>query len=89
MTNRPGAVTLGLPMEDRFTAREVAVLLEDIRGEFRAGFENLASLPEDMLDVKERLTRVEDRLTRVEDVLRVGFPDFSRRVARLESKVGL
>ena len=64
-------------MEDKFSAREVGVLIEDLRGGFRAVSEVVVPLREDMAEVKQRLTGVEERLTAVEDALRVGltFPN--------------
>lgn len=79
-------------VEDKFTAREVAALVEDLRSEFRVVSEGLVSLlplREEMVEVKERLTKVEERLGSVEDVLRIALPDLTKRVSRLESKVGL
>ena len=75
-------------MEDKFTAREVAVLVEDLRGEFRAVAEGLIPLREDMADVKNRLEKVEKRLTGVEDAVRVAIPSLTQRVARLETRAG-
>ena len=96
-------------MEDKFTAREVAVLIEDLRSEFRTVSEVVLPLREDMAEVKERLTKVEDavsvlqlvvkdacgrltgvegRLTRVEDAVISSIPPLTKRVFRIESKLG-
>ena len=90
------------PREDKFSAREVATLVEDLRSEFRAVSEVVLPLREDMAEVKERLTKVEDCLTFVEDGLKglsgrvtrletavtESIPPLSRRVSRLETKAG-
>ncbi|OGW84897.1 MAG: hypothetical protein A3C35_06880 [Omnitrophica bacterium RIFCSPHIGHO2_02_FULL_46_11] len=75
-------------MKDNFTAREVAVLVEDLKSEFRTVVEVVAPLPERLSAVEERLGVVETRLTSVEDVLRIALPDLSKRVSRIESKLG-
>ena len=110
-------------MEDNFTAREVAVLVEDLRSEFRTVAEVVLPLREDMAEVKERLGKVEDavsvlqlvvkdvcgrltgvegrltgveegltgvegRLTRVEDAVISSIPPLSKRVTRIETKLG-
>ena len=70
-------------MEDKFTAREVAVLVEDLKSEFRAVVEVVAPLPERLFAVEERLAGVEKRLTGVEDGIHLSvFP----RLSSLESK---
>ncbi len=63
--------------KDTFTARQVAALLEDVRGEFRSVSEVVLPLREDMAEVKDRLTRVEERLIGVEDAVRLAIPDLS------------
>jgi len=75
-------------MEDKFTAREVATLVEKLGGEFRTVSEVVLPLREDMAEVKERLTRVEERLTGVEDAVRLALPDHAKRLSRIESKFG-
>jgi hypothetical protein len=73
--------------EDKFSSREVAVLIEDLRSDFRSVSEVVLPLREDMAEVKERLTGVEERLTSVEDALRIAVPDLGKRVSRLESLI--
>ena len=74
-------------MEDKFTAREVAVLIEDLRGEFRAVSEVVFPLREDMIEVKERLSALETKVQSLDDVVRLAIPDHAKRISRLESKV--
>ena len=90
------------PKEDKFSAREVVALVEDLRSEFRVVSEVVLPLREDMAEVKERLTKVEDRLifvedglkglsgrvTRLETAVTESIPPLSRRVSRLETKAG-
>lgn len=76
-------------MEDNFTAREVATLVEDLRGEFRAVSEGVLPLREDMAEVKERLTSLETEVRLLKDAVRVAIPDHETCISRLESKVGL
>lgn len=71
-----------------FTPREVAALVEDLRGEFRAVAEVVLPLRKDMIDVKERLSAVEFGLRTLTDAFRVEFPALKSRVSALESKVG-
>ena len=82
-------------MTSDFTAREVGVLVEDLKSDFRVVAEGLGALRTDMDEVKERLGGVEERLisveTRlvaVEDVVGASIPDLAKRVTRLELKAG-
>jgi len=75
-------------MEDKFTAREVGVLIEDLKSQFQIVAEVVAPLPERLSAVEERLAVVETRLTSVEDVIRAAIPNLSKRVSRLEIKAG-
>lgn len=75
-------------MEDKFTAREVAALVEELKSDFRAVSEVVVPLREDMVEVKERLTKVEEQLTGMEDAVRIILPDHERRISRLESEFG-
>ena len=68
-------------MEDKFTAREVGVLIESLRSEFHVVAEVVAPLPERLLAVEERLSAVENKLTSVEDVIRSAIPNLSKRVS--------
>ena len=76
-------------MKERFTAREVGVLVEELRSEFRVVSEVVLPLREDMAEVKDRLSAVESRLTSLEDVVRLSIPDHNRRITRLETKAGI
>ena len=79
-------------MKDDFSAREVAVLVKELKSEFRTvaeGVVSLLPLREEMVEVKERLSAVENRLIVCEDAVRIGMPDLYKRVTRLESKVGI
>ena len=83
-------------MEDKFSSREVVVMFEELRGEFRTVSEVVIPLREDMGEVKERLERVEERLTRVEDglsavggVIKSTLPNLAKRVDRIEAKLNL
>ena len=73
-------------MEDKFTAREVAVLVEDLKSEFRAVTEVVAPLPERLSAVEERLIAVEVEVRSLRDVVHLSvFP----RLSKLESKTGI
>lgn len=85
--------------EDNFTPNQVGtilealdkkidILIEDMRGEFRAVTEVVLPLREDMAEVKTRLGKVEFRLTCVEDAVRVAIPSLAKRVTVLEAKAG-
>jgi len=73
-------------MEDKFTAREVAVLVEELKSEFRTVAEVVAPIPERLSAVEERLTIVETEVRSLKDVIRLAIPDLSKRVSRLETK---
>ena len=77
--------------KDTFTAREVGVLIESLRSEFRIvseGLKLLMPLLDRMDNVEQRLARVEERLTSVEDVVRIAFPTINKRFERIETKLG-
>ena len=71
-------------MEDKFTAREVGVLIEQLRSEFRTVSEVVLPLREDMIEVKEGLSRVEIDLRSIKDAL----PNTFKRISRIETKLG-
>lgn len=75
-------------MEDKFTAREVGVLVEELRSEFRTVAEIVAPIPEHLSAVEERLTIVETEVRSLKDVIHIAIPDLSKRVSRLETKAG-
>ena len=81
---------------DSYTVTEVGTLIEDLRGQFRAVVEGVGPLPNRFSAVEERLSAVEDRLffvenrlSGVESAVRVALPGLSKRVACLESKIGI
>ena len=74
--------------EDKFTAREVATLIEDLRSEFKVVLDVVVPLREDMLEVKERLSALETRMLSLEDVVRLAIPDHAKRLSRIESHLG-
>lgn len=74
---------------DQFSAREVAVLIENLENKFNVVLETVIPLRNDMAEVKERLTSVEQKLTSVEDVIRVAFPAINNRFSRIEAKLGI
>lgn len=76
-------------MEDNFTAREVAVLIEELRGEFRAVSGVVFPLREDMIEVKERLSSLEVKVQSLNDVVRLAIPDHAKRISRIETKLGI
>ena len=69
--------------DDKFTAREVVVLVEDLRSEFRAVSEVVVPLREDMAEVKERLTGLEGEVRLLKDAMRVGLPSINARLLAL------
>ena len=76
-------------MKERFTAREVGVLVEELRSEFRAVSEVVLPLREDMADVKQRLFVLEIKVQSLDDVVRLAIPDLNKRVTCLEIKTGI
>ena len=83
-------------MEDKFSSREVAVMFEELRREFRVVSEvvvplreDVSNLREDMVEVKDRLTRVEDGLSAVAGALKSTLPSLTKRVDRIEAKLNL
>ena len=75
-------------MEDKYTAREVAALIEDLRSEFRTVSEVVIPLREDMMEVKERLSSLETEVRSLKDVIRIAIPDHAKRLTRIESHLG-
>jgi hypothetical protein len=75
-------------MEDKFTAREVGVLIEDLKSQFQIVAEVVAPLPERLSAVEERLGKVEVEVRSLKDVIRIAIPDLYKRVSRLETKAG-
>ncbi|MBI2167124.1 MAG: hypothetical protein HYU34_02635 [Candidatus Omnitrophica bacterium] len=76
-------------MDDNFTPREVAVLVEELCSEFRTVSEVVRPLREDMADVKERLTTLEFKVQSLDDAVRLSIPGLNKRVSRLEVKAGI
>ncbi len=72
-----------------FSATEVGVLVERLETKIDVVSERVSSLCEDMTEVKSRLTHLETDVTVIKDTLRITLPDHTRRIARLESKVGI
>ena len=68
--------------------KKIDILIEDMRGEFRAVTEVVLPLREDMAEVKTRLGKVEFRLTCFGDAVQVAVPSLTRRVSALEAKAG-
>ncbi len=73
-------------MEDKFSAREVAVLVESLRSDFWGLGEVVVPLREDMAEVKERLSTLEDKVLSLDDAIRLAVPHLAKRVSRLEAK---
>ena len=76
--------------EDKFTAREVGVLIEELRSDFRTVSEGLTSLlplKEDMIEVKNRLSNLEFEVRTLKDVIRVEIPSIKSRLSAVEAKV--
>lgn len=71
-----------------FTAREVAVLVEELRAEFRTVSEVIIPLREDMAEVKSDISVLKTDVLYLKDAVRVGFPEINRRLSVLESKLG-
>ena len=76
-------------MTDSFSAREVAVLIEDLRSEFRHVSEGLPPLGEGMSDVKERLSVLESEVRSLKDAFKLFISGLIKRVDCLETKLGL
>ena len=74
---------------DKYTAGEVAVLVEGLRSDFRAVSEVVIPLREDMIEVKERLTSLENEVRSIKDVLRITLPDHAKRLTRIETHLHL
>ena len=75
-------------VEDKFSAREVATLIESLRSEFRSVTEVVLSLREDTVDVKRRVSALEDEVRLIKDILRIELPSLKSRVSALETKTG-
>ena len=71
-----------------FSNNEVMALIEDFRGNIRLIAEDVSSLREDMTEVKDRLSSLEIEIRSLKDVIQVAVPDLTRRVTKLEAKVG-
>ena len=76
-------------MKDNFTAREVAVLFEQLRSEIRTIGEVLVPLPGRISVLEERVTNLETEVRSVIDVIRIAIPGHEKRITRLETKVGI
>ena len=72
--------------EDKFSAREVATLVEELKGEFRTVSEVVLPLREDMVEVKERLSSLETEVRSLKDAIRIEFPPIKGRLSALEIK---
>ena len=64
--------------------KKIDILIEDMRGEFRAVTEVVLPLREDMAEVKTRLSSVEFEVRTLKDVFRVEFPAMRRRIEAVE-----
>ena len=71
-----------------FTPNEVAALVEELKSEFRAVVEVVAPLPNRLDKVEERLAVVETEVRSLKDVIGIALPSLTRRVDKLEAKVG-
>jgi len=77
------------PKEVRnFTSNEVASLVEDLKGEFRAVAEGVSSLADRMDNVEGRLESLETKVDTLTDAVRITLPNHEKRIAKLEAKVG-
>ena len=74
--------------EENFTPSQVGTLLEAVDKKIDILTEIVAPMPERLEKIEERLSKVETRLTSVEDAVRVAVPGLTRRVERIESKLG-
>ena len=69
-------------MEDKFTAREVAVLVESFRNDISVIAEGVRGLGDRVEGVENRLEGIEGRFILVEDAIRVSLPDIFKRLSR-------
>ena len=75
-------------MEDKYSAREVVAIVEDLKGEFRVVAEAVTGLSERVGGLETRVSSLEVRVGTLEDVIRIGVPSINRRLASLEARVG-
>lgn len=76
-------------MKDNYTPNEVATLIEDLRGDFRAVTEVMAPLPARLTAVENRLATVESEVKSIKDIVRIAIPSLSKHVSTLETKAGV
>ena len=75
--------------EEGFTPSQVGALLETMDKKIDFLAEGIAPIPERLEKIEERLTKVEIKLISVEDAVRIAIPSLTKRVNRLENKVGI
>ncbi len=75
--------------KDSFSPTEVGTLVEGFRHDVGIIAEKVDRLSNKVDKLDNRFSSVEARLTSVEDAVRIALPNLSRRVEKLEIKVGV
>ena len=68
-----------------FSPREVAVLVEDLKSEFRVVAEGLVGVSDRVESLEDRMSVLETEVRTLSDVIRTDFPSMNRRITALES----
>ena len=75
--------------KDSFSPTEVGTLIEGFRSDVGIIAEKVDSLSNKVDNLDNRLSSVETNLVNVADAVRIALPALSRRVEKLEIKVGV
>ena len=75
--------------KDKYSVTEVGTLIESFQKDLGSVAGEVRGFSDWRGEVNLRLESIEGRLTRIEDAVRVSVPDHSKRLSRLEAKVGL
>ena len=75
--------------KDKYSVTEVGTLIESFQKDLGAVAGEVRGFSDWREGVNLRLESIEGRLIRIEDAVRVSVPDHSKRLSRLEAKVGL
>ena len=75
--------------KDKYSVTEVGTLIEAFQKDLGSVAEEVRGLSSWREGIDLRLESMGGRLVRIEDAVRVSVPDHSKRLTRLEAKVGL